>query len=84
MYTVYSVRLAKTRQHSGFCLHQTIRLAMDQSNRKHHRPKIGSHKFERMQWDWAAERRTITDYLATALRTAIYDGQIRGRGAQPG
>ena len=57
---------------------------MDQSNRKHHRPKIGSHKFERMQWDWAAERRTITDYLATALRTAIYDGQIRGRGAQPG
>jgi DNA-binding GntR family transcriptional regulator len=50
---------------------------MDQSNRKHHKPKIGSHKFERMQWDpRLRERRTITDYLATALRTAIYDGQF--------
>src|SRR5215203_2070282 len=34
-------------------------------------------KFERLQWDpGLRERRTMTDYLATALRTAIYDGQF--------
>ena len=42
-----------------------------------HRPKISSKKFERMEWDPnLRERKTITDYLATALRTAIYDGQF--------
>jgi len=41
------------------------------------RPKISSKKFERMEWDPnLRERKTITDYLATALRTAIYDGQF--------
>ena len=25
---------------------------------------------------WSAERKTTTDYLAAALRTAIYDGQF--------
>ena len=50
---------------------------MDQSNRKRHKPKISSHKFERMQWDpGLRERKTMTDYLAAALRTAIYDGQF--------
>ena len=40
-------------------------------------PKISSKKFERMEWDPnLRERKTITDYLATALRTAIYDGQF--------
>jgi DNA-binding GntR family transcriptional regulator len=50
---------------------------MDQINRKRHKPKISSHKFERMQWDpGLRERKTMTDYLAAALRTAIYDGQF--------
>src|SRR5690348_10254522 len=40
-------------------------------------PKISAKKFERMEWDPnLRERKTITDYLATALRTAIYDGQF--------
>jgi DNA-binding GntR family transcriptional regulator len=40
-------------------------------------PKISPKKFERMEWDPnLRERKTITDYLATALRTAIYDGQF--------
>lgn len=43
-------------------------------NRK---PKITAAKFARLQWDpQLRERKTITDYLATALRTAIYDGQF--------
>src|SRR3954466_12222072 len=34
-------------------------------------------RFERMDWDpGLRERKTITDYLASALRTAIYDGQF--------
>lgn len=38
---------------------------------------ITSRKFERLQWDPALrERRTTTDHLASALRTAIYDGQF--------
>lgn len=50
---------------------------MDDSNRDKLNPKISSKKFERMQWDPnLRERKTITDYLATALRTAIYDGQF--------
>ena len=39
--------------------------------------KISPRKFERMQWDpGLRERKTTTDYLAAALRTAIYDGQF--------
>ena len=39
--------------------------------------KITAEKFGRLQWDPALrERRTTTDYLASALRTAIYDGQF--------
>jgi DNA-binding GntR family transcriptional regulator len=50
---------------------------MDQHKHKHRRTKISSRKFERMEWDPnLRERKTITDYLATALRTAIYDGQF--------
>lgn len=38
---------------------------------------ISSKRFERMEWDPnLRERKTITDYLASALRTAIYDGQF--------
>jgi DNA-binding GntR family transcriptional regulator len=41
------------------------------------KPKINSKKFARMEWDPnLRERKTITDYLGTALRTAIYDGQF--------
>jgi len=41
------------------------------------KPKISAKKFERMEWDPnLRERKTITDYLATALRAAIYDGQF--------
>lgn len=40
-------------------------------------PRITPKKFERLQWDPVLrERKTMTDYLATALRTAIYDGQF--------
>jgi DNA-binding GntR family transcriptional regulator len=46
------------------------------------RPQISSNKFARMQWDPnLRERKTITDYLAAALRTAIYDGQFEDREA---
>lgn len=39
--------------------------------------KISAAKFARMQWDpGLRERKTIVDYLAAALRTAIYDGQF--------
>ncbi len=39
--------------------------------------KITPKKFERMQWDpGLRERKTTTDYLAAALRTAIYDGNL--------
>jgi DNA-binding GntR family transcriptional regulator len=49
----------------------------NQDDRKHTQPKISAKKFERMEWDPnLRERKTITDYLATALRTAIYDGQF--------
>src|SRR6185312_6845922 len=50
---------------------------MDQSNQKRNKAKISSHKFDRMQWDpGLRERKTMTDYLAASLRTAIYDGQF--------
>jgi DNA-binding GntR family transcriptional regulator len=53
---------------------------MDQSTRT--APRISSRKFARMQWDPSLrERKTITDYLAAALRTAIYDGQFEDREA---
>ena len=39
--------------------------------------KISPRKFDRLQWDpGLRERKTTTDYLAAALRTAIYDGQF--------
>jgi DNA-binding GntR family transcriptional regulator len=39
--------------------------------------QITPKKFERLQWDpGLRERKTTTDYLAAALRTAIYDGQF--------
>src|SRR5687768_11642489 len=38
---------------------------------------ITADKFQRMEWDPALrERKTTTDHIATALRTAIYDGQF--------
>jgi DNA-binding GntR family transcriptional regulator len=50
---------------------------MNQTERGRRGPKISSKKFERMQWDPSLrERKTTTDYLAAALRTAIYDGQF--------
>lgn len=40
-------------------------------------PQITAERFGRLQWDPALrERRTTTDYLASALRTAIHDGQF--------
>src|SRR3954453_23596783 len=55
---------------------------MDQSGRTGPGPQISSNKFARMQWDPnLRERKTITDYLAAALRTAIYDGQFEDREA---
>jgi len=55
---------------------------MDESDRTGLPHKISSKKFARMQWDPnLRERKTITDYLATALRTAIYDGQFEDREA---
>ena len=53
-----------------------IEARMDQRSRRP--PKaISSKKFERMQWDpGLRERKTTSDYLATALRAAIYDGQF--------
>lgn len=39
--------------------------------------QITADKFRRLEWDPALrERRTITDHIASALRTAIYDGQF--------
>jgi len=39
--------------------------------------KTYAKRFERMDWDpGLRERKTITDYLASALRAAIYDGQF--------
>lgn len=39
--------------------------------------QITADKFARLEWDPALrERKTTTDYLASALRTAIYDGQF--------
>ena len=50
---------------------------MARRNRIALRDRINSKKFERMEWDPVLrDRKTITDYLATALRTAIYDGQF--------
>jgi DNA-binding GntR family transcriptional regulator len=50
---------------------------MTRRNRIALRDRINSKKFERMEWDPVLrDRKTITDYLATALRTAIYDGQF--------
>ena len=41
------------------------------------RQQITPEKFGRLQWDPALrQRRTTTDYLVSALRTAIYDGQF--------
>jgi DNA-binding GntR family transcriptional regulator len=55
---------------------------MEQSSRIGAGPQISPHKFARMQWDPnLRERKTITDYLAAALRTAIYDGQFEDREA---
>ena len=53
------------------------RLAMDQRTRAILTQQITPKKFERLQWDHGLrERKTMTDYLAAALRTAIYDGQF--------
>jgi DNA-binding GntR family transcriptional regulator len=50
---------------------------MDQTSRNQSKPKISPKKFERLKWDPnLRERRTTTDYLANALRVAIYDGQF--------
>jgi DNA-binding GntR family transcriptional regulator len=39
--------------------------------------QITAEKFDRLQWDPALrERKTTTDHIASALRTAIYDGQF--------
>lgn len=39
--------------------------------------QITAEKFQRMQWDPALrERKTTTDHIASALRTAIHDGQF--------
>ena len=39
--------------------------------------QITAEKFERLKWDPALrERKTTTDHIAAALRTAIYDGQF--------
>lgn len=50
---------------------------MDDRARARLTQQITPRKFERMQWDpGLRERKTTTDYLAAALRTAIYDGQF--------
>lgn len=50
---------------------------MTRSEDKKQIQQITPEKFGRLQWDPALrERRTTTDYLASALRTAIYDGQF--------
>src|SRR5436853_7596471 len=66
-------------------LHQSTGYAFGRYNR--HRMKalapekpakqITAEKFQRLQWDPALrERKTTTDHIASALRTAIYDGQF--------
>src|SRR5437588_2272448 len=55
---------------------------MDQRTRATLTQQITPKKFARMQWDPnLRERKTITDYLAAALRTAIYDGQFEDQEA---
>jgi DNA-binding GntR family transcriptional regulator len=50
---------------------------MQEDRRARLAQKISPKKFERLQWDpGLRERKTTTDYLAAALRTAIYDGQF--------
>src|SRR5216684_1740841 len=50
---------------------------MDERVRARLTEQIKPRKFEQMQWDpGLRERKTTTDYLAAALRTAIYDGQF--------
>lgn len=50
---------------------------MEQRTRAALKSKLYAKRFERMDWDPdLRERKTITDYLASALRTAIYDGQF--------
>jgi DNA-binding GntR family transcriptional regulator len=50
---------------------------MDRRTRANLTQQITPKKFERLQWDpGLRERKTMTDYLAAALRTAIYDGQF--------
>ena len=50
---------------------------MDQRTRATLGLQITPKKFERLHWDpGLRERKTTTDHLATALRTAIYDGQF--------
>jgi DNA-binding GntR family transcriptional regulator len=50
---------------------------MDSRTRARLSQQITPNKFERMQWDpGLRERKTTTDHLAAALRTAIYDGQF--------
>jgi DNA-binding GntR family transcriptional regulator len=50
---------------------------MDQHTRERLQRQITPKKFERLQWDpGLRERKTTPDYLAAALRTAIYDGQF--------
>jgi DNA-binding GntR family transcriptional regulator len=56
---------------------QARRQAMQEDPRARRAQKINPRKFERLQWDpGLRERKTTTDYLAAALRTAIYDGQF--------
>lgn len=50
---------------------------MKRESRSRPGSSISAKRFERMEWDPnLRERKTITDYLAAALRTAIYDGQF--------
>jgi DNA-binding GntR family transcriptional regulator len=50
---------------------------MDERPRARLSKQITPRKFERLQWDpGLRERKTTTDYIAAALRTAIYDGQF--------
>src|SRR5579885_933716 len=50
---------------------------MEQRTRAPFKSKAYAKRFERLDWGPdLRERKTITDYLASALRTAIYDGQF--------
>jgi DNA-binding GntR family transcriptional regulator len=50
---------------------------MKERKRTRFREKTYAKRFERLDWGPdLRERKTLTDYLATALRTAIYDGQF--------